>query len=120
MLPPVADNTSVGINGIGAFQCYGRSLDNGLVRTGIGDARKLMATDLNGALTSAKVALDNLDKTLISIENLAEEGTLLRHEISVALTEVSAAARSVRVLADFIEQNPDAILRGRFIQTGGN
>ena len=53
------------------------------------------------------------------IENLAEEGTQLRHEISVALTEVSAAARSVRVLADFIEQHPDAILRGRVTRTGG-
>jgi paraquat-inducible protein B len=98
------------------------SLDQTLVdvRAGIGDARKLMATDLKGALTSAKAALDNLDKTLVSIENLAEEGTQLRHEISVALTEVSAAARSVRVLADFIEQHPDAVLRGRVTRTGGN
>jgi paraquat-inducible protein B len=98
------------------------SLDQTLVdvRTGIGDVRKLMATDLKDALTSAKVALDNLDKTLVSIENLTEEGTMLRHEISVALTEVSAAARSVRVLADFIEQHPDAVLRGRVTRTGGN
>jgi paraquat-inducible protein B len=98
------------------------SLDQTLVdvRAGIGDARKLMATDLKAALTSAKAALDNLDKTLVSIENLAAEGTQLRHEISVALTEVSAAARSVRVLADFIEQHPDAVLRGRVTRTGGN
>ena len=98
------------------------SLDQTLVdvRAGIGDARKLMATDIKAALKSAKAALDKASKTLVSIENLADEGTQLRHEISTTLTEVSAAARSVRVLADFIEQHPDAVLRGRVTRTGGN
>jgi paraquat-inducible protein B len=98
------------------------SLDQTLVdvRGGIGDARKLMATDIKDALKSAKTALDNANKTLASVENLADEGTQLRHEISAALTEISAAARSVRVLADFIEQHPDAVLRGRVTRTGGN
>ncbi len=98
------------------------SLDQTLVdvRAGIGDARKLMATDIKDALKSAKTALDKAHQTLASIENLADEGTQLRLEISEVLTEVSAAARSVRVLADFIEQHPDAILRGRATGTGGN
>ena len=98
------------------------SLDQTLVdvRAGIGDARQLMATDIKDALKSARTALDNANRTLASIENLADEGTQLRHEISAVLTEVSAAARSVRVLADFIEQHPDAVLRGRVTRTGGN
>ena len=98
------------------------SLDQTLVdvRAGIGDARQLMATDIKDALRSARTALDNANKTLASIENLADEGTQLRHEISATLIEVSAAARSVRVLADFIEQHPDAVLRGRVTRTGGN
>jgi paraquat-inducible protein B len=97
------------------------SLDQTLVdvRGGIGDARKLMATDIKDALKSAKTALDNANKTLASVENLADEGTQLRHEISDVLKEVAAAARSVRVLADFIEQHPDAVIRGRVTQTGG-
>ena len=98
------------------------SLDQTLVdvRSGIGDARELMATDVKGALKSAKIALNKANKTLASIENLADEGTQLRLEISAVLTEVSAAARSVRILADFIEQHPDAVLRGRVSRTGGN
>ena len=97
------------------------SLDKTLVeaRAGIGDARKLMQTDIKKATDSAKTALDQAGQTLKSIERLSEEGTQLRHEISAALTEIAAASRSVRVLADFIEQNPDAILRGRAAQTGG-
>ena len=54
------------------------------------------------------------------VENLVEEGTQLRHEVSATLREIAAASRSVRVLADFIEQHPDALLRGRVTRTGGN
>jgi paraquat-inducible protein B len=75
---------------------------------------------LQNAAETAGTALDQADTTLKSIENLADEGTQLRHEVSAALTEISAASRSVRVLSDFIEQHPDAILRGRAKGTGGN
>jgi paraquat-inducible protein B len=105
------------------------SIDETLVeaRDGIGDARRVvneqaapMLAQFRQAAVSAQTALDQADNTLKSIENLTDEGTQLRFEISAALDEVSAAARSVRVLADFIEQHPDAILRGRFTQMGGN
>ena len=105
------------------------SLDQTLVeaRAGIGDARKLMneqgpalVSKIKKAAESATTALVQANTTLKTIENLAEEGTQLRHEVSAALTEISAASRSVRVLSDFIEQHPDALLRGRAKETGGN
>jgi paraquat-inducible protein B len=98
------------------------SFDQTLVETraGIGDARKLMASNIKKAAESATTALDQANLTLKSIEGVAEEGTQLRHEVSAALKEISAAARSVRVLSDFIEQHPDALLRGRATRTGGN
>lgn len=95
-----------------------RTLDE--ARAGIVDARKLMASDVKRAADSAVSALDQANATLKSIEDLSQEGTQLRQEISDALREISAASRSVRVLADFIEQHPDAVLRGRVIRTGGN
>ena len=105
------------------------SFDQTLVeaRAGIGDARKLMneqapalVSKIKKAAESATTALDQANLTLKSIEGVAEEGTQLRHEVSAALKEISAAARSVRVLSDFIEQHPDALLRGRATRTGGN
>jgi paraquat-inducible protein B len=106
----------------GKVEPLATSLDQTLadVRAGIGDARKLMATDVKDVANSAKIALNKANETLESVESLAEEGTQLRHEISDALKEVAAASRSVRVLADFIEQHPDAVLRGRVTRTGGN
>jgi paraquat-inducible protein B len=98
-------------------------------RAGIGDARKLITnideqttpllSKIRKATDSVQNALAQADTTLKSIEALAEEGSKLRYEVSAALREVGAASRSVRVLADFIEQHPDAILRGRTVQTGG-
>ena len=105
------------------------SIDQTLVeaRAGIGDARKLikeqvpvLVSELKEAAEAATTALDHANETLKSIENLSEEGTQLRHEVSATLTEIAAASRSVRVLADFIEQHPDALLRGRVTRTGGN
>ena len=104
------------------------SLDQTLVETraGIGDARKLMneqapalVSSIKKAAESANDALVQANTTLKSVKNLTEEGTQLRQEVSDALREIAAASRSVRVLADFIEQHPDAILRGRVTRTGG-
>jgi len=96
-------------------------------RSAIGDARKLinkqgplLASNIKSTVEEAKMALEQADTTLKSIEDIAQQGGLLRQEISAALKEISAAARSVRVLADFIEQHPDAVIRGRATQTGGN
>jgi paraquat-inducible protein B len=105
------------------------SFDQTLVeaRTGIGDARKLineqatpMLIQFKQAAESATIALDQADATLKSIEVVAKEGSQLRFEVSAALKEIAAAARSVSILADFLEQHPGAIIRGRATQTGEN
>ncbi|MGD9411222.1 MAG: hypothetical protein PVJ54_05155, partial [Desulfobacterales bacterium] len=108
------------------------SIDQTLTETraGIGDARKLIAnidkkttplvSKIQNATESAQIALDQANQTLKSLEQIAEEGTQLRYEVSATLREISAASRSVRVLADFVEQHPDALLRGRVTRTGEN
>jgi len=94
-------------------------------RAGIGDFRKLvnregppLAANIKKAAEAATIAIDQANTTLKSIEVIAEEGSQLRFEVSATLKEIAAAARSVRILADFIEQHPDAIIRGRAPQTG--
>ena len=103
------------------------SIDQTLAETraGIGDVRKLLneqgpplASSIKRGVEDAQMAIAQADKTLKSIEVVAQESGQLRYEVSAALTEVAAAARSVRILADFIEQHPDAIIRGRAPQTG--
>ena len=59
-----------------------------------------------GTLTSARGTLDNT--SLLTEPNSAQV-----QQIGTTLQEVSRAARSLRVLADYLERHPDALLRGK-------
>ena len=92
-------------------------------RATLDDARKLirnvdgqidpLGTNLIKAAQDARAALHQAETTLATLEEFAAENSVFRYRLTVALEEFSAAARSFRALADFLEQNPDAILRGR-------
>jgi paraquat-inducible protein B len=100
------------------------------IRAGVGDARGFIAdiddktaplmSKIQNTTESAQKALEQANQTLKSLEQITEEGSQLRYEVSATLREISAASRSVRVLSDFIEQHPDALLRGRVNRTGEN
>jgi len=64
--------------------------------------------------------MKNINETLEDLQRLVEgldrsvaENSELPYHFTKAMEEVSAAARSVRVLADYLEQHPDALLRGK-------
>lgn len=61
---------------------------------------------------------DQLARTLRSVEQLVEPGSPLTQQLGSALQDVSAAARSVRVLADSLERNPGSLVRGRTVEGG--
>jgi hypothetical protein len=48
-----------------------------------------------------------------SIRTDLEPGSPLTYKLNNTLDDVSSAARAVRQLADYLEQNPSAVLRGR-------
>jgi paraquat-inducible protein B len=62
---------------------------------------------------SAKVTLDQATSTLKSAETLIGEDSNTRYNLDTTLEELAAAARSVRQMADYLEQNPDALLKGK-------
>jgi paraquat-inducible protein B len=62
---------------------------------------------------SAKTAMDQATSTLIAAESLIGEDSHTRYNLDLTLEELAAAARSVRLTADYLEQNPDALLKGR-------
>ena len=51
--------------------------------------------------------------TLIAAESLVSEDSNTRYNLDTTLEELAAAARSVRLMADYLEQNPDALLKGK-------
>jgi paraquat-inducible protein B len=45
-------------------------------------------------------------------DDIAEDSELYRSAVG-ALEEVAAAARSIRILADLLEQHPEVLLKGK-------
>ncbi len=64
--------------------------------------------------------MDELERTARltqnAMENMAaasQEDSPLMHNLQELSVEMTSAARSIRVLADYLQQNPEALLRGR-------
>ncbi|MFZ0612808.1 MAG: MlaD family protein [Desulfobacterales bacterium] len=76
-----------------------------------------IATPLEGRLdTTAKsfqTTLTQAEKTLGTVESVIKNGSPLRFEISSTLNEVESAARAFRILAEFLERHPEALLSGK-------
>lgn len=64
-------------------------------------------TSLRGAVTVAERALKDTDQSLLNGNSAAQQ------ELRAALIEITRAARSVRVLTDYLERNPEALIRGK-------
>jgi paraquat-inducible protein B len=73
--------------------------------------------------TSAELTLKEVNKTLEGVQKttdaarqllaIAAEGSPMRYDLEKMLTELTAAARSIRLLAEYLERNPDALVRGK-------
>lgn len=89
----------------------------------LSDARKLLrnvdakvgpvASGLVETLEAARLAILEAEDTIASIQGTAGEDSQLVHELTRALAELGAASRSLRVLAETLEQHPEALLRGK-------
>lgn len=62
---------------------------------------------------SARVTMEQATSTLAAAESLIGQDSHTRYNLDTTLEELAAAARSVRSMADYLEQNPDALLKGK-------
>jgi paraquat-inducible protein B len=72
----------------------------------IGDDLRRTIAELDRTLDGAGAALDNVNR-------LMAPDSLLGAQLGTTLDEVNRAARGVRVLADYLERHPEALLRGK-------
>ena len=79
----------------------------------IGDDLQKAIVELDRTLVSARGTLDSGRGTLDNANKLVEPNSVLGAELGNTLQEVSRAARSVRVLADYLERHPEALIRGK-------
>ena len=68
---------------------------------------KTTLDDVRGAVGTADRVLKSSDATLLGKDAPAQQ------ELRDALQEITRAARSLRVLADYLERHPEALIRGK-------
>jgi paraquat-inducible protein B len=72
-----------------------------------------LAESVDKTLVDARSALKQGEKTLATAEyDLSEDSTTM-YELNNTLREFSAMARSIRQLADYLKQHPEALLSGK-------
>ena len=101
------------------FQMTAQSA-RGLMRT-VENQVDPVANEAVLTLEEIQQAMVQAEKTLVTIDELAADYTeesAFNFQLTTALEEFSATMRSVRALSDMLQQQPDALLRGR--PSGGN
>lgn len=78
----------------------GNNLNNALVQ-------------LDLTLASTRSTLASAKTTLGNVNDIVQPDSAQGQQLSNALSEVSRAARSLRVLSNYLEQHPEAIVRGK-------
>jgi paraquat-inducible protein B len=66
-------------------------------------------------LRTANSALKQAENTLATAQNVVGDNG---YELNRALKELSASARSIRMLADYLERHPEALLKGKTSSEG--
>ncbi|PYP71688.1 MAG: hypothetical protein DMD36_03410 [Gemmatimonadetes bacterium] len=72
---------------------------------------------LRQAATQADETLHEWKGTATRLNGALDPDSALRSQLTTALDELTGAARSVRLLADFLERNPSAVIRGRTVSS---
>jgi paraquat-inducible protein B len=73
----------------------------------------LLSGEMHATLVDARTMLGAAAATLKTVNDAASPGGEIGNQLQEALKEITAAARSIRVMAEFLERHPDAILKGK-------
>ena len=72
-----------------------------------------LSAELSTTLKAATGSLNEIEKLASNVEGILAEDSPSRYELSSALKELRGAARSMRILADYLERHPEALIRGK-------
>jgi paraquat-inducible protein B len=103
----------------GQFQATEANLENIIKKLDrmplqqIGENLQKSLADLDLTLVSARGTLVSAQGTLDNTGNLTSPNSPQVQRLDNTLEEVTRAARSIRVLTDYLERHPEALLRGK-------
>jgi len=101
------------------FDEIGRSLDSTLRGASAAitqltpEAQRALA-EVQRTLQRAQTAIDSLDRAVQNVDrNFTDANAPLQRGVDETLREVERAAQALRVLADYLQQHPESLLRGK-------
>jgi len=77
-----------------------------------------LAKSLRAAVDDADAAIKEASATIASINSAIQPDSPLMYQLRTTMEGLSATARTVRLLADYLERNPTALLRGKLEPEG--
>jgi paraquat-inducible protein B len=69
--------------------------------------------DLVKTTADLRAALQQSEKALANINAMTSADSDFRYNVELFLTDLSATARSLRTLSDYLDRHPDSLLRGK-------
>lgn len=72
-----------------------------------------VAEDVRAVTGTVSAALKRVETALLSLQGLFQPESPLTYDLQHSLERLGAAADSIRNLADYLDRNPSAVLRGR-------
>lgn len=123
---PLAENIDITVTEISRLVGEARIIIDsvgGDLKLATADARVLMndlqsnvdpaIDEFRGAVRSAQSAFDSADRAFKSADELIGKESTLRHEFLTLMKNLSEAARSLKIMVDYLERHPDALIRGK-------
>jgi paraquat-inducible protein B len=78
------------------------------------ETREMVAKLNSGAAPEVRATLKQAQQTLaLAQQNILQQDAPIYSELRRTLEELTQAARSIRVMADYLERHPDALLKGK-------
>jgi paraquat-inducible protein B len=72
-----------------------------------------LASNLKETLANTSATMEQAEKTLTEVRYVVSEDSQTIYELNRTLEELSGAARSIRILTDYLEQHPEALIKGK-------
>ena len=72
-----------------------------------------LSTGIQESVKAATSALEQAQKTLENAQRVTSDHSGLRFQILEMMEQVTEAARSLRIMTDYLEQHPEAVVRGK-------
>jgi len=77
-----------------------------------------LVASLRKTSTEAQVTLGQARSTLGELQTDLAPGSPFNYQLITALEDLSDASRSIRDLADYLQRNPSAVVRGKYMSDG--